>query len=102
MLTNDNDTATRNLKTPLPDPHGQAALLLVESLIHGLCDKSALDVPEAIAIVERAVDIQREHVDDASGATVSTMLRAQILLETIAASLKADDVGPWAPPRLIT
>ena len=101
MLTNENDTALPNLTVPPPDPHGHAALLLVESLIHGLCDRSVLDVRHAVAIVERAVDVQREYVGAASQMAVNPMLRAQALLETIAASIKTDDVGPWLPPRLV-
>jgi hypothetical protein len=101
MPMNENDTGMQSLTAPLPDPHGQAALLLVESLIHGLCEKLTLAVPEALAIVERAIDVQREHVDAASEIAAGPMLRTQTLLETIAVSLKADEVGQWQPPRLV-
>jgi hypothetical protein len=102
MLIDENDLAISNVTAPLSDPHGQAALLLIESLIHGLCDNSVLDVPQAVAIVERAVDVQRDYVHAASQRTANSMLRAQALLEAIAASLNTDEAGPWPPPRLVS
>ena len=41
-----------------PDPHGQAALLLVESLIHGLIGRRILSVQEAVHLLEVALDAQ--------------------------------------------
>jgi hypothetical protein len=45
-------------ETDGPDPHGQAALLLVESLIHGLIGRRVLSVQDAVDIVEVALDAQ--------------------------------------------
>ncbi|ATY33795.1 hypothetical protein [Sphingomonas psychrotolerans] len=46
-----------------PDPHGEAALLLVESLIHGLLMRSVLSVGEAVDIVRTAVEVQNDISD---------------------------------------
>jgi hypothetical protein len=47
-----------------PDPHGEAALLLVESLIHGLLMQSVLSVGEAVDIVRTAVEVQNDISDE--------------------------------------
>lgn len=40
------------------DPQGQAALLLVESLIHALIDAGQLSVKEAVGVAQIALDAQ--------------------------------------------
>lgn len=47
MPINDNDLTVRGSIPSSSDTHGHAALLLVESLIHGLCEKATLTVGEA-------------------------------------------------------
>jgi hypothetical protein len=42
------------------DPHGRAALLLVESLIHALVEKAVLTRAEAIEVIDIAVDVEEE------------------------------------------
>jgi hypothetical protein len=42
------------------DPHGRAALLLVESLIHALVDKKILSRGEAIDIIDIATEVEAE------------------------------------------
>ena len=78
-----------------PDAHGQAALLLVESLIHGLCEESVLSADEAVEIAERAVSVQSDHAESADGAA-APMWRSHALLSSIAASLRTDstDIPP--------
>lgn len=96
MPTNDNDPAVQ----ALPDAHGHAALLLIESLIHGLCENATLSVHAALDIVERAVDVQfdqAEAADDAEG----PMWRSHALLLNIAASLGTDAKGGPSSPRLV-
>lgn len=44
----------------MKDAQGAAALLLVESLIHGLVANSALSIQEAIDIVDVATQVERE------------------------------------------
>ena len=53
MPTNDNDPATLGTPFPSSDAHGHAALLLIESLIHGLCEKDLLSAGD---VVEIAID----------------------------------------------
>ena len=101
MPTNDNDDpATRDATFPSSDSHGQAALLLVESLIHGLCENSTLSNDQAVEITERAVDVQSEQAEAADGAG-APMWRSHALLSAILVSLKTDGRGPPARPRLV-
>ncbi len=95
MTTNDNEAALPAVQGASPDPHGQAALLLVESLIHGLCENAVLSARHAVEIAERAVTVQKNQAEETEGETVS-MWRSHALLSSIAASLKLDDVG--GPP----
>lgn len=60
MSSNDNEPAVPGTPAHLSDPHGPAALLLVESLIHGLCERSLLTPTAAVAIVDRAAEVQAE------------------------------------------
>lgn len=101
MPTNDNDAGMQGV-SPLPaDPHGHAALLLVESLIHGLCDNGILTADEAIEIAERAVNVQFEQAETADGAG-APLWRSHALLSAITASLKIDGDGTPPSPRLVT
>ncbi len=72
-----------------PEAHGRAALLLVESLIHGLIARSIFSVAEAVGIVEIALDAQIAIGDDAGQPTAS-MQKATALLSTLAATLRID------------
>ena len=94
MATNDNDTGL--CAGHSPDTHGQAALLLVESLIHGLCENALLTTGEAIEIAERAVSVQFDRAEAADGAA-APMWRSHSLLTAIATSLRTDDCGPSSP-----
>lgn len=100
MTTNDNDPVTRGGMLVPSDAHGQAALLLVESLIHGLCENSTLSNDEAIEIAERAVDVQFEQAEAADGAG-APMWRSHTLLSSIATSLRADGDRGAPPPRQV-
>lgn len=89
---NDNDPA-REASPPIePDAHGQAAMLLVESLIHGLVARSVLSVAEAVEIVEIASEV-KQGVAAELGDSPATLRRSLALLESIAASLKMDSQG---------
>lgn len=97
MSSNDNDAVGQSAP-PLAGAHGQAALLLVESLIHGLRENDTLSREEAVAIAERAIDVQRDHAEVADGAS-APMWRSHALLSQIATSLRADE-KPGPPPHL--
>jgi hypothetical protein len=69
--------------------HGRAALLLVESLIHGLTARSILSVAEAVEIVEIARDAQIAIDEDADAPSPSSQ-RAASLLSALMESLSID------------
>lgn len=48
-------------RSPPQEGHGRAALLLVESLIHGLTSRAVLTVAEAIEIIDVAAEVEDEH-----------------------------------------
>lgn len=99
MPINKNDSATRGATPSSSDAHGQAALLLVESLIHGLCENSTLSTEEAIEITERAINVQADQAEAADGAG-APMWQSHALLSSIAASLKIDGKDSSAPHLL--
>lgn len=72
-----------------PDPHGHAALLLVESLIHGLIASSSLTVAQAVEIVQIAAEVKQATADDV-GDTPATLHESLHLLNSISASLIHD------------
>ena len=99
MTTNDTNPERGTIPS-VPDAHGAAALLLIESLIHGLCEHSVLNTNQAVEIVERAVEVQYDlaiAADDAG----EPHWHSHTLLQSIAASLgiDADDDRPF--PRLV-
>jgi len=71
------------------DGHGRAALVLVESLIHGLAERSLLSVNEAIEIMEVALEAQVELADDARPPSRS-MEHAAALLAALVVSLQSE------------
>lgn len=86
--SNDNDSrADGRLRGN--DPHGQASLLLVESLIHGLVARSIISVSDAIEIIGIAADAGEETAAD-FGPPTATIARSLTILETIRASLALD------------
>ena len=75
--TNDNNAIIPFPTTDLRDPHGRAALLLVESLLHTLIERSALKVEDVLDIITVAIDANEElaadrgmHEDPADQTTV--------------------------------
>lgn len=88
-ITNDNDGYPEAARRPEPDAHGQAAMLLAESLIFGLIERSVISVPDAIDIVEAAADVKVDIAADI-GESPETMNRSLNLLAAISDSLKLD------------
>ncbi len=43
-----------------PDAHGQAALLLIESLIHDLVEKRVLTIDDALSVTTAACEVKEE------------------------------------------
>lgn len=71
-----------------PEPYGRAALLLVESLIHGMISNTSLTVAEAIEIVEIAAEVKQDTADEVGHTPASR--QSLRLLNSISASLKHD------------
>lgn len=98
MPTNDNAPWFSAATPPAPDPHGHAALLLVESLIHGLLARSLISVGEAIDIVETADSVQIDMAEAADEAG-SLMWKSHTLLAAIMESIRHDVDGKPSPLR---
>lgn len=71
----------------MKDTQGAAALLLVESLVHGLVKGSILSVQEAVDIIEVAAEVERELDPTGLGPPVGDF---QSLLTPIADSFRVD------------
>lgn len=104
---NDNDPTMLKATVPSSDAHGQAALVLVESLIHVLCESSTLSNEQAVDVAETAVEVQHDkaeaETEDGGEAPVfnSPAWQAHTLLSSIATSLRIDGQGKPAGPRLV-
>ena len=85
--SNDNTLGPRSAAEP--DAHGRAAILLVESLIHGLIERKLLTLAEAVEVVDTATE-----VEDDAGLEADTSGRRQsiTILQNIKFSLKRDIV----------
>ena len=70
-----------------PDAHGQAAMLLVESLIHGLVERNVLTVGDAIEIVDVATEVKSE-IGPELGDTSENLQKSITMLRAISTSLK--------------
>ena len=99
MISNDNDPSAGAAAPLVADAHGQAALLLVESLLHGLCDHAALTTAQAIEITDRAISVQSDIAEAADGGS-ARMWQSHALLTRIAASLRIDGDGGETLPNL--
>lgn len=65
---------------PLPDAQGQAALLLIESLIHSLVDNGALTKDQELAAIDSAVEVKEESASERKEAAKT--LRKSLSLPT--------------------
>lgn len=81
-----------------PDAHGQAAFLLVESLIHGLIARTALTVKEAIEIVQIAEEVTQD-VGETWGGSLASVEKSRRLLSSISISLMHDIPAPDGEPE---
>lgn len=78
---NDNDGPRPASRFDEPDAHGQAAMLLVESLIHTLVARSVINLEDAIEIITVALDANTEiavdlgNVDDATDKSAALLSR---------------------------
>jgi hypothetical protein len=88
-LSNDNELVRPVPGLHEPDAHGQAAMLLVESLIHGLIARSVIQVADAIDMVTVAIEVKMEIAADL-GDNQDTKDKTLGLLSVIRESLSLD------------
>jgi hypothetical protein len=72
-----------------PDAHGQAALLLTESLIHTLVENSAITNVQAIEVIRIAAEVKVE-VATAAHESNGRMQESLALLSKMATSFESD------------
>jgi hypothetical protein len=72
-----------------PDAHGQAALLLTESLIHTLVENSTLTNVEAVELIRIAAEVKVE-VATAAHESDGRMQESLALLSKMASSFETD------------
>jgi hypothetical protein len=75
-----------------PDAHGQAALLLTESLIHMLVENRGLTNAQAVDVIHTAGVVKVE-VAEAAGESKSRILESLALLTRMENSFQADEPG---------
>lgn len=90
MVSNDNNADLDAASGDAGDARGQAAIILVESLVHGLIERSVITINDAVDIMESALEVQDDYLAEAADGTSDreTMTAAQTILRSIAASLK--------------
>ena len=92
-----NDPTIAERASHSPDPHGQAALLLVESLLHDLIGKKLLTVAGAIDVINVACEVKQELADE-MGDTRSTYEQSLALLSAMRRSMETDEIAPTNAP----
>ncbi|MCZ8370503.1 MAG: hypothetical protein O9293_11155 [Porphyrobacter sp.] len=85
IIYDDEDTADRSE----PDAHGQAALLLAESILHVLVETQTLSLDEAISVIETTCAVKIE-VAERAGESSKRMNESLYLLRRISNSFKSD------------
>jgi hypothetical protein len=87
---------------PLPDAQGQAALLLIESLIHSLLDNGALTKDQALEAIDSATAVKEESAGTRKEAE-RTLRKSLGLLTSMRLSIDAHsgryDEEPGAGPQ---
>lgn len=72
-----------------PDAHGQAALLLAESILHALVEGNTLTTGEAVAVIRTASEVKVE-VALAAGESQGRMIESLNLLSAMSKSFETD------------
>lgn len=68
---------------------GRTAIILVETILHGLVARSVLTIPDAVELVRAASDVHRELAAE-EGDDPERSKRIEVLLDQIASSLESD------------
>jgi hypothetical protein len=93
QTSNDNQAAIAHIhSSPEPDAHGQAALLLTESLLHGLIARSVITVADAVEIVGVAEEV-KEEIAFELGDSTPTKRRSLHILADIRKSIEGELPG---------
>jgi len=82
------DSSFGDDRHPQPDAQGQAALLLIESLIHSLLDNGALTKPQALEAIESAMQVKEESAAEGKEPT-KTLKKSLSLLINMQNSIQA-------------
>lgn len=82
------DSSFGDDRSPDPNAQGQAALLLIESLIHSLIDNGALTKVQAIEAINCAFEVKEESAGEEKEPT-STLRRSLALLSGMRNSIAA-------------
>lgn len=72
-----------------PDAHGQAALLLAESILHALVETSTLSLAEALSVIQTTCEVKVE-VAEREGESSRRMHESLSLLRAMSKSFAAD------------
>jgi hypothetical protein len=86
--TSHTDSSFSMDRHPQPDAQGQAALLLIESLIHSLLDNGALTKPQALEAIESAMQVKGESASEEKEPT-KTLKKSLRLLTSMQNSIQA-------------
>lgn len=86
---NDNLSVRPPPPTGEPDAHGQAALILAESILHALVEQKMMTAEQALDIVHSAEEIKTE-VAELSGESETRMHESLELLKRIGISIQID------------
>jgi len=71
-----------------PDAHGQAALLLIESLIHTLLERGKITKADGLLAIRAAAEVKGDATAD-TGESETRMKESLALLDAIRASFEA-------------
>ena len=90
--TNHDHSAMPSPRRHEPDAHGQAGLLLAESILHTLLDAKVLTLDQAVDAVQTASEVKVE-VAEEMGESRANMRQSISLLAAIGRSLAMDGSG---------
>lgn len=89
VISNDNGEAHCSDARPVVDGQARAAILLVESLIHGLIERNLISVSDALDIIETAAAANAE-INADNGPHPARLRDATTVLGSISSSLQCD------------
>lgn len=91
MTNNPRNTpqAAPHIQSVEPDAHGQAALLLAESILHALVETKVLSTTGALSVIQTTCEVKIE-VAEAAGESQGRMKQSLALLQAISASFAVD------------